>query len=297
VTTSAEADEGGQTEETRMVAADGLFNVGRPLPVTTYLRTLWQRRDFVIQVPLGRLEAQTSSTLLGSLWHLINPLLSAVIYYFVFGILFGGREDIPNYGAFLVTGLVAYIYTQRTAVVGARSITGSRALLSQLNFPRTALPLSATIAEAISHVWAVAATLAVVVVTGEPLTLQWLWLVPAVALQTLFNLGFAMIVARLTFHFKDVENLLPHLLRLWMYISGLFFTIDFVAATLGGDSIVVALFPWNPAYAFMSLTRGALLADHAITTEHWLVAVVWSVGLLIVGFTYFRAREIEYGSV
>lgn len=279
------------------MAADGLFNVGKPLPITTYLQTLWQRRDFIVQVPLGRLEAQTNNTLLGSLWHLINPLLSAVIYYFVFGVLFGGREDIPNYGAFLVTGLVAYLYTQRTAVAGARSVTGSRALLTQLNFPRAALPLSTTIAEAISHGWAVAATLVVIVVIGEPPTLQWLWIVPTIALQAVFNLGFALLLARLTFHFQDVENLLPHLLRLWMYISGLFFTTDFVAATLGEGSLVVRLFPWNPAYAFMSLTRGALLTDHPINSEHWLVAGLWSVGLLVVGFGYFRAREIEYGSV
>lgn len=279
------------------MAADSLIDIGKPLPARAYLRQLWQRKDFVLQVPLARLEAQTHSTALGNLWHLINPLLSAVIYYFIFGVLFGGREDIPNYGAFLVTGIVAYLYTQRTAVVGARSITGNRALLTQLHFPRVALPLSATIAEAISHAWAVIATLAVVAVLGEPPTLQWLWVVPVVLLQTLFNFGLAMIVGRLTFHYHDVENLLPHILRMWMYLSGLFFTIDFVAATLGEQHFIVRIFAWNPAYAFMALTRGALLHDHSVDAELWLVAGLWSLALLVGGFIFFRGAEIEYGSV
>lgn len=275
----------------------GLFDVGARAPIRTYLRDLWLRRDFVTQVPLGRLRAQTHSTVLGGLWHLLNPLLSAAVYYFVFGVIFGGRQTVDDYASFLVAGLFVFLYTQRSVTSGARSVTGSRRLLTQIHFPRVALPLSATIAETISHTWALVALLCIVFALGGDPGLAWLLVVPALGLQALFNFGLAMVVARLAFHFADVNNVVPHVLRMWMYVSGLFFTKEFVVEHVGAPHPLVAAFSWNPAYAHMSLVRGALIDGHFIEPMHWLVAGVWGVAAFVLGLFFFRAKDIEYGSV
>lgn len=272
-----------------------LYPVGAPLGLREYAAAVWLRRDFILQVPLGRLRAQTHSTVLGGLWHLLNPLLFASIYYFVFGVVFEGRDEIPNYAAFLIAGLFSFLYTQRVATTGARAITGNRSLIGQVNFPRVVLPLSATIAESISHLWAVAALLGIVLLTGEPITVAWLLLLPVLFLQCLFNFGLALVVARLGFHFRDVEQFLPYALRMWMYLSGIFYTLGFVSERLG-DNWILALFEWNPAYAFATLTRSALLEQHSAGGQEWLVAATWALALVVAGFFFFRAREIDYAS-
>jgi teichoic acid transport system permease protein len=275
---------------------NNLFQVDAPLRTKDYLRALWRRRDFVLLVPLGRLRAQTHNTLLGGVWHLLNPLLFAGVYYFVFGIIFRGRDDIPNYAAFLVAGLFTFLFTQRVATTGAVSITSNSSLIGQVNFPRVALPLSATIAESISHAWSILALLVIVLLTGEPVTATWLLIIPLLLLQASFNLGLAMIVARLAFHFRDIQQFLPYLLRMWLYLSGIFYTLAFVEQRLEAISWLASLFEWNPAYAFAALTRGALLTDHYVRSTEILVAATWTVTLLVGGFFFFRGREIEYAS-
>ncbi len=287
---------GGARVRSAEVGDDGLFHVGAPLPIHSYLRSLWQRRDFLLLVPLGRLRAQTHSTVLGGLWHLLNPLLSAGVYYVVFGIIFEGRQSIPNYAGFLVVGLFSFLYTQRTLTTGAGSVTNNRSLIAQVNFPRAALPISATLAELVSHSWAVVALALIVVPTGESPSATWLLLVPVLLVQSMFNLGLAMVVARLAFHFRDIQHFLPYVLRMWMYLSGIFFTVDFVENRLGSDHVLVTLFEWNPAYVYASLTRQAMLDAHPIDPSMWAVGALWGVVVLVLGFVYFRAREIEYAS-
>lgn len=271
------------------------LEIGVTPPVAEYLRRFWARRDFILAVPIGQLRAQTQNTVLGAAWHLLNPLFTAALYYFVFGVLFGGSGRVEDYPAFLVVGLFAFLYTNRTVTAGAKSVTGNLGLVSQINFPRIALPTAAAIAETISHGMAIVALFVMVPILGAAPAWTWLLVLPAVALQAVFNLGLAMVVARLAFQYRDIENLLPHLLHFWMYVSGLFFTVDFVINVTGANSPAVSVFRLNPAYIYMSLMRDAFLGRSDASAEIWLGAVLWSVLAVVVGFCFFRAREVEYG--
>ena len=207
--------------------------------------------------------------------------------------LFGGRGRVENYPAFLVVGVFTFLYTSRTITAGAKSVTANLALVSQINFPRLALPTAAGVAETISHTVALGALFLMVPVLGGPPMWSWLLVIPALLLQALFNLGLAMIVGRLAFQYRDIDNLLPHLLRFWMYTSGLFFTIDFVTDAVGEDSPLTWLFQANPAYIFMSVMRSALLGRDDASGLIWLFAAMWSMTVVGFGFWYLRAREVE----
>lgn len=274
----------------------GFIDVGRPPSLPDYLGRMWRARDFIIFVPLGQLRAQTHNTILGSAWHLLNPLLNALLYYFVFGVLFQAVRSVENYATFLVIGIFTFLYTSRTILACARSMTGNLNLITQIRFPRAALPLSAVIAETISHAVAVTALLGMVVVLGEVPSIGWFAVVPIIALQMAFNLGMGFVVARLTFHYRDLTNFLPHALRFWMYLSGLFFTVELVVGRLGADSPLVTVFELNPAYIFMALMRGALMEQFTVGGEHVWHAAVWAVFILAAGFAFFRSREVEYSS-
>lgn len=271
------------------------LEIGVTPPLGEYLRRFWARRDFILAVPIGQLRAQTQNTALGAGWHLLNPLFTAAIYYFVFGVLFGGDGRVENYPAFLVVGIFTFLYTNRSVMAGAKSVTSNLGLVSQINFPRLALPTAASVAETISHGVAILALLVMVPILGGSPAWTWLLVVPALILQATFNLGVAMVVARLAFQYRDIDNLLPHLLRFWMYTSGLFFTVDFVIDAVGADNLIVTLFLSNPAYIHMSLMRDAFLGRSDALPAMWVGAVVWSLIAVIAGFWFFRAREVEYG--
>jgi teichoic acid transport system permease protein len=282
------------TSTDRPSMPEGLFDISAPLSAREYLIRLWRNRDFVLNVPVGKLRAQTFNTTLGSLWHLINPLLNALLYYLVFGILFNANRTVSNYAVFLIVGVFTFMFTSRCVQSGSMSITNNLGIITQIRFPRAALPLSSTLAEALSHTIALAAMVVMSVVLGERPTMLWLVLPFVVVLQAVFNLGLALVVARLAFQFRDVQELLPHLLRAWMYFSGLFFPLSLVENAAGEGSLIVTLFRLNPAFSFMQISRGIIITEESFELFDAGVAVTWTVALVVFGFMYFRAREYEY---
>lgn len=271
-----------------------LIEVGQKSGVRRYLRRLWVRRDFIAHVPLGQFRAQTQGTALGSVWHLLNPVLNAALYYVVFGVLFAARGTVENYAAFLLVGIFTFTLISRTVSSGGRSINGNLHLISQINFPRASLPISSTIAELLAHSFAVVAMLAILPLVGAAPSWQWALIVPATVLQAVFCLGIALIFGRLVFQFSDVEKLIPHVMRFWLYASGIFFSIDFVERAVGEGSWLIMLFSYNPAYVYISLMRGLLL-DGGASTERWFAAAAWALIALIGGFIFFYLREDRYG--
>lgn len=266
----------------------GLKQLGVKPSFRKYLADIWAKRDFAWTVPVGELKAMHMNTVLGSAWHLLNPLLLAVVYFLVFGVFFGARDTVDNYVGFLTIGILVFTFTQKSLAAGSRTLIANFPLIQSVTFPRIVLPFASVLGEVIAHLPAVLAMIVVVVLTGEPLAWAWLLLVPAVLLQAVFNLGIAFVSGRLTFHFRDTQQLLPFVTRLWMYLSGIFYTIDVVPSEFR------PAFELNPLYVFISLVRDALL-DGRADGRTWLLAVAWAFALAVVGFFFFRGKETEYG--
>ena len=277
-----------------------LRRVGVKLPLRAYLRELWLRREFAITVPMGELRAQNQDTSLGQLWHLLNPLFLIGIYYLIFGVVLNveGRRGVEDYLPFLIVGVITFNYTRSSMQSGARMIVKNRRLVQSINFPRAILPVSSIVSETISHLYAVPVMMVLLLLTnlGESVvipTWRWLLLIPIVAVQALFNLGLAMIVGRLAFHFRDVQNFMPYALRLWFYMSGVL--IPITADLIPNDTARFVL-QLNPAWSMIEIARDALLYETTVGWK-WGLALGWTVVLLVAGFLYFRRAENEYGRV
>ncbi len=266
-----------------------LFQLGVKPSLRNYLRQIWSRRDFTITVPLGDLRAQHRNTLLGSIWHLFNPLLLGAVYFLIFGVIFNQAGAIENYVTFLLIGLFIFQFTSKAMSTGARTVISNMALIQSLTFPRAVLPISAVIGETLAFLPSVAVMAIAAVVTGEPVSITWLLVLPALGLQALFNLGITFFTARMTFHFRDTLEILPYITRLWMYLSGVFYTVDRIP-----EGPLRTAFELNPLHAYISMIR-SLFMDAAIPERHWAIGAAWALGLALAGFLFFRARESDYG--
>ncbi len=79
--------------------------------VLTYLRQLWRRRSFILAFATARNIAMYTEARLGQLWQVLTPLLNAGVYFLVFGLLLHVNRGVPNYLAFLVTGVFVFTFT------------------------------------------------------------------------------------------------------------------------------------------------------------------------------------------
>ena len=275
-----------------MTTTSHLTELGRRMPPGAYLRAIWNRREFAWAVPFNDLRAQNMDTVLGNLWHLLNPLMLVAVYWMVFDLILNvddrGLPGIP-YVAFLSVGIFLFQYTQKSAIQGAKSIVANVGLIRSMQFPRAILPLSAVIKETVALMPALVMMLVVVLLSGIAPNPLWPLLVPLVAVQALFNLGAAFYVARMTDHFRDLQNVLPYVFRLLFYLSGVIFP-----ATHFVPQEYLIFFDVNPLYSFVTVARDVIL-EGVFDPLRWLSVLAWTAAMLTTGFFYFRANEHRYG--
>ena len=231
-------------------------SASRP-PFRDYLRDLWRRWSFMLAFATARNIALYTEAKLGQLWQVLTPLLNAGVYFLVFGLLLHINRGIPNYLAFLVTGVFVFNFTQRAFITTSKVITDSLPLIRALQFPRAALPLAYVIIELQQMLLSMAVLVVILLATHEPLTVYWLLAIPALLLQTLFNVGAGLLVARIGAEVNDFSQLLPFLLRTWMYASGVIFSITGLA--INTHRWAIELLQINPAAVYITLMRNSLM--------------------------------------
>ncbi|MFE1802771.1 ABC transporter permease [Streptomyces sp. NPDC059517] len=282
-----------------LAARHGLTVSGARPTLSAYVRQLWARRHFITAFATAKLTAQYSQAKLGQVWQVATPLLNAAVYYFIFGVLMGTSRGVPDYVPFLVTGVFVWTFTQSSIMAGTRAISGSLGLVRALHFPRAALPVSYALQQLQQLLFSMAALVVILLCFGVPVGVSWLLAVPTLALQFVFNAGVAMIVARLGARTPDIAQLMPFLLRTWMYVSGVMWSIDRV---LSGHPdmprVVLLALQCNPAAVYIDLMRFALIDSfHAGQLPHhvWALAVGWALLAGVGGFIYFWKAEETYG--
>lgn len=258
-----------------------------------YVRELWQRRHFIVAFASARNIALFAEARLGQVWQVLTPVLNAGVYFVIFGLLLNTEKGVDNYVGFLVIGIFIFTYTQRSVLSGSKSLATNINLIRAMHFPRAALPLAYTIVELQQLFVSMIVMAVIVVITGEPLTLQWLLVIPALLLQTMFNMGASLAIARLGARLTDVSQLLPFLLRTWLYVSGVFFSIAVFAKS--SPEALRVLLEVNPGAVYIELVREALLNGHAAPERVWWYAVGWAFAALLGGFAYFYRAEETYG--
>ncbi|MGI9007887.1 MAG: ABC transporter permease [Streptosporangiaceae bacterium] len=228
-----------------------------------YLRELGRRWNFIMEFATARNIAMYTEAKLGQLWQVLAPLLNAAVYFLIFGVIIRGvSRGVPDYLPFLVTGVFVFSFTQRTFISTSKVITDSLPLIRALQFPRASLPLAYVMIELQQMAMSLAVLFVLVLAEGESLTWHWLLVIPAVALLTVFNAGLGLFAARTGARVNDFAQLLPFLMRTWLYLSGVIYSVQqFVVQHAQHYGWATTLLQVNPAAVYITLVRNSLLAS------------------------------------
>ena len=151
-----------------LAARYGLRPSNQRPTLLTYSRQLWQRRHFILTFATARNVAMYTEARLGQLWQVLTPLLNAGVYFLIFGVLLGTSRGVPNYLAFLVTGVFIFNFTQRSFLVASRVINDHLSLIRALHFPRACLPLGYVVVELQQLMLSMLVLFVIVIPAGEP---------------------------------------------------------------------------------------------------------------------------------
>ncbi|MFI1285437.1 ABC transporter permease [Streptomyces sp. NPDC020858] len=281
-----------------LAAAHGLTLSGARPTLPRYIAELWARRHFVTAYATARMQATYSTAKLGQVWHLVTPLLNAAVYYFIFGIVMKASHDVPDYVPFLITGVFVWDFIGSSVNAGTRAVHSNLGLVRALHFPRASLPIS-TVVQLFQQLLVTMGALVVLLLAfGQTPALSWLLAVPVLLLMAVFAGGCAMIMARIGSKSPDVSQLMPFVLRTWMYSSGVMWSIDQMLKTDHLPHWVLLMLKANPAAVYIDLMRFALIDSfdaHSLPHHVWPIAIGWALLAGVGGFIWFWKAEEEYG--
>lgn len=281
-----------------LAAAHGLTVSGARPSLTRYIAALWGRRHFVTAYATARMHATYSTARLGQLWHLATPLLNAAVYYFIFGVVMNANHNVPDYVPFLLTGIFVWDFIGSSVNAGTRAIHGNLGLVRALHFPRASLPLS-TVIQLFQQLLVTMGTLVVLLLAlGQTPGPSWLLAFPTLLLTAVFCAGCALVMARIGSKSPDVSQLMPFVLRTWMYSSGVMWSIDKVLKRDDLPHWVALALKANPAAVYIDLMRFSLIDSftaRSLPHHVWPLAIGWALLAGVGGFLYFWKAEEEYG--
>lgn len=289
-------------QSVEQVARDnGLDPMGVRPKLWPYMKELWHRRTFIKVLAVSKAHAENQNTYLGQLWTLFSPIMNATVYVVIFGFLLQiGREGIENTIAFIVCGVFMFRFFERSVMAGAHSLNKNMNLVRSVKFPRAVLPIAGVLTEltvlgpalivmcVISYLSGFLPFAGKVTIDG-----YWLLLPAAVGLMWIFSTGCAFMVARWVAITPDLDNLLPHFMRVLMYGSGVIFSIDRYLGQFSWGWIM----EYQPVAVYLYLVRSCLLNEPAYTPDAfmWLLGALWAVVFAVVGFLLFWRGEERYG--
>jgi teichoic acid transport system permease protein len=228
--------------------------------LSRYLKMLWQRRHFITGYATARNISMYTDAKLGQIWQVLTPLLNAGVYFLIFGELFDTARAVQHFPAFLLVGVFVFAFTERSIVTGSNVMRANLQLIRALYFPRASLPLAYVIVELQQML--IGMVVVVIAMLGSEQWPDWHWLllIPIALLQTLFNIGAALVVARMGGAVADVSELIPFILRISRYFCGVMYLVYTV--TYNYPYWVKYVLSFNPFAVYISLFRVAFMPSY-----------------------------------
>ena len=254
-------------------------------------RELWQFRDLLSSLANRDLKLRYKQTALGIIWVVLQPLMAAGIFSFVFGSVAKLPSDGLPYFLFSYAGLLGWNVFNNTATKVGASLTGNAQLISKVYFPRLILPLSAVPSVLVD--FAVAAVMmAVAMVFYHVAPTAAVLLLPVwAALLLLLSLGLGLVATSLAVSYRDVAYILPVFLQILLYASPIAYALSAVPARAR------TVYDLNPLSAPLEAFRASLLGTPMPGAGSLAYSAVVSILLFLAGVYAFKRMERKFADV
>ena len=255
------------------------------------LKEVWKYRDLIWLFTKRSFVVTYKQTILGPLWIFLNPLISSLMYAFVFGGIAGIETDGVPQLLFYLSGNAIWLFFSTSLTKNASTFVSNANVFGKVYFPRLTMPISnvmSSVVQFIVQMILVLIFLAYFLATGavSPNWEAWV-LIPVVLLHLgLLALGCGIIISSMTTKYRDLSILVGFGVSLWMYAT----PIVYPMSTLG-DGLMKTVLMVNPVTQPVELFRYALLG---VGTVNWtFYGLSWIVTILVtlLGIMIFNKVE------
>ncbi|MEY2580866.1 MAG: teichoic acid transport system permease protein [Ilumatobacteraceae bacterium] len=252
-----------------------------------YFDALWDRRHFMVALAKTDLRSLRSSTALGSIWAILDPLFQAGIYYFLYVVLRGAQSSQVKFLPVLIAGFYLFAISMAALGDGGTSIRRAKGLMLNSTFPRALLPVTA-VYKSIRKFVPSACVLAVVFpLVGGQVGIG-LFVFPLLfALQVVMCIGTALLVSTFVVLFPDGSNVMAYVTRVLFFATPVVYPVTLLPASA---RLIVG---WQPLFALFASYQAVFSGD--VPNAGLVVqTAVWAFALLFIGSQVFLRHERQF---
>ncbi len=259
------------------------------------LAELWRYRDLLYFLIWRDVKVRYKQTVLGAAWAVLQPLLTMVVFFFVFRLVAGVESGELPYQVFAFAGLVPWTFFATGMSMSANSLVGSQNLIKKVYFPRIIIPLATVLAGLVDFVIAFVVLLGLMAFFGVTPSASVAFLPAFLLLALVTALGVGLWLSALNVQFRDVRYTIPFITQLWLFATPVGYAAEDAAAQLSGPwSTVYSL---NPMLGVVEGFRWALLGSSERPGAMVLVSAGMAVAVLVSGAYWFRRMEKSFADV
>jgi lipopolysaccharide transport system permease protein len=261
------------------------------------LRDVWQFRDLLLALAGRDVKLRYKQTALGVIWVILQPLMAAAVFAFVFGrVAQLPTEGIPTL-LFMYVGLLGWNLFSGTLTKASGCLIGNSSLISKIFFPRLVLPFSAMASVLLDFFVAALMLILLMFIYRVAPGLPVLLLPVSILMLMMMSMGIGLITAALTVSYRDVQYLLPIFVQILMYGSPVAFSLH--TATKHVPQQFQFLYLLNPLVGPLEGLRFSLLNTpwSSQLGEALAYSAAMSVILLLIGGYSFKKMERQFADV
>ena len=258
-----------------------------------YWRDLWRYRELFVILAWRDVSVQYKQTVIGAAWAVIRPLLTMLIFTFVFGDLAGlpSEGDTP-YPVMVMAGMLPWFLFSTMLGNGSQSLVQNSNLISKVYFPRLIVPVASSFVALVDFAITLVLLLALMVFYGVWPDWRILLLPGFVILAIASALGPALIMASLNVRYRDFRFIVPFVVQFGLYVSPVGFSSGVIPDKWR------LLYSMNPVVGVVDGFRWCLLGGEAdLYLPGFALSLVVAAGFLWAGIRLFRATEKTFADL
>lgn len=243
-------------------------------------------RDLLFTLVGRDMKLRYKRSILGIAWSLLTPLAQLAVFYLTFDVLL--PLNIPNYPAFLFSGLLAWNWFQGSLYQATSAIVDNRELMKRPGFPAAILPAVTVSSNLIHFLLALPILFIFLLLGGTGLTSAVLTLPLVIAIQFILTLSLAYFTATFYVTFRDTQHLLGVLLNLLFFLTPVFYKVSDLPAQYQ------TLYHLNPMVHLIESYRAILLTGVLPDGISLLLLTVVAIAILVLGYYVFRKASDHF---
>jgi len=255
------------------------------------LRELCSHGELIYFLVWRDIKVRYKQTVLGAGWALLQPLFTMLL----FSIFFGRLAKIPSegipYPLFAFTALVPWTYFANTFVQSSNSLVSNSTLIKRVYFPRLIIPVAKVLSGLVEFGLSSILLLAMTLYYGYHPSLRVLGLPALLLLAMITSLGSSLWLSALNVYMRDVEQIVPFLVQIWMYATPIAYPTSLVPAKWR------TLYAINPMVGVAEGFRWALCGTNTVSISTFVVSSAIALVLLVSGAYWFRRLERTFADV